>query len=325
MTVFSTIWLIVSLPYRILRKIFTADDVAYSNLDHLAFNTVAPKTEWMNMGNWSETDEFSLACHDLAELLYREAGLESDAAILDVGHGSGDSLLLLAISYQPSLLHGVTSIRSHAERARQRLKESSHLKTSQSQIVCDNVIDFLQDTDGPKYDFIFALDCAYHFRTRKTFLQLCNGRLNPGGKVALVDLVASHPPAKKSASYYTPSPSLPPPTLPQASLTSRLKHRFVTFISGVPIVNMIPVEQYHSNLREAGFDHIKIQDTSHLVFPGFAKFFSGYRKGKEAAWRGGGSLQAYALHSFASVVQEWSEGGDKGMVRSVLVVAQKAQ
>jgi predicted O-methyltransferase YrrM len=275
-----------------------------------------------------DTDDFPQACRNLAELLYKEAGLKSSSLILDVGHGSGDSLLLLAKEHSPRLLHGVTTVKGHALRAEARLKSRSS-SSSAIRVYHDDAVRFLKRSSEPTYDYIFALDCAYHFQTRKAFLRLCHQRLLPGGKVALVDLAASHPyPSSSSSSgaahFFTPSPSLASPKHLQASISSRFKHIITTTLSGVPLGNLVPIGQLHIDLTSAGFDDITIKDTSHLVFPGFARFLKGYGKGEEAAWRGGGALQGMALRSFGSIVQDWSRGGNGGMVRSVLVVAAKS-
>jgi len=273
---------------------------------------------------WQNTDEFPQACQNLAQLLYKEAALQSGASVLDVGHASGDSLLLLARDYQPALLHGVTSIPAQAYRARTRLAEQNKSSENLSwQVHCNDAVKFLDRGDEQKYDFIFALDCAYHFQTRKDFLTSCKGRLKPGGKVALIDLVASHPyPDSGSFStFFTRSPKLPPPPQRKGRLHSMLKHYFVTLLSGVPLINLIPIERYYLDLHDAGFDEFSIKDISHLVFPGFARFLQKLGKEEEAAWRGGGMLQSAALRSFGSVVENWSKGGQEGMVRCVVVVA----
>lgn len=248
--------------------------------------------------------------------------------ILDVGHGSGDSLLLLAKEYSPLLLHGVTAMRSQSLRARSRM-EKQERETKNAfpawQVFKEDAVQFLRQRQEPKYDFIFALDCAYHFQTRKEFLSMCEKALLPGGKVALVDLTASHPYPLAGATFFTASPTLPAPGSPRASFPARFKHGITTFLAGVPMANLIPINQYHDDLVSSGFDNITIRDTSHLIFPGFAHFLKGFGKGEEAAWRGGGFLQKIALRSFGSIVEDWSKGSDIGMVRSVLVVASKKE
>lgn len=252
--------------------------------------------------------------------------MTSNASILDVGHGSGDSLLLLAKEYSPHLLHGVTTIQSHASRARLRLKRQENeakISLPSWQVFQEDAVKFLKQRQEPKYNVIFALDCAYHFQTRKEFLGLCQKSLLPGGKIALIDLAASHPYPSTEAAYFTPSPSIPAPDLPRVPLSARIKHNMTTILAGVPLGNLVSIDQYHDDLISSGFDNITMTDTSHLVFPGFARFLKGFGKGEEAAWRGGGLLQQTALRFFGSIVESWSKGSNRGMVRSVLVVASK--
>ena len=144
--------------------------------------------------------------------------------------------------------------------------------------------------------------------------------------MALLDLVAAHPyPRSQSSGFFNPSPTLPAPTGQTAPLAARVKHRITTLMTGVPIGNLVSIHQYHATLRQAGYDGITISDSSHLVFPGFARFLQRLGRGEEAAWRGGGLLQTPALRSFGAVVQGWSKGGEEGMVRSVVVVAEKGR
>ncbi len=95
---------------------------------------------------------------------------------------------------------------------------------------------------------ILALDCAYHFDTRREFLRQSFQRLAPGGSVALADLCFSNP--------------------PRAAL------KF--FLSGVlhvmPRSNVVTKEQYVQQMNEIGYENIGVEDITPFVFPGFRAF-----------------------------------------------------
>ncbi|WFD20507.1 T-complex protein 1 subunit delta [Malassezia caprae] len=117
----------------------------------------------------------------LAELLHGAANVAPGDRVLDVGHGCGDSLLLL--SQRPlTCLHGVTSLPAHAQRAQKRLGDKA-------QVWCADAVDWLAQEHADSYDVILALDCAYHFRDRSLFFQRARKHLKPGGRLALVDLL----------------------------------------------------------------------------------------------------------------------------------------
>lgn len=224
-------------------------------------------------------------------------------------------MLLLAAEYRPSILHGVTSLRSHAARARTRLasKHDAHA------VYCEDAVHFVETRarSAPSmYDTIFALDCAYHFTTRSRFFAGCVSLLKPGGTLALVDLIAAHPyPA--GVPWFTPSSTIQRPTLSSPPLLARAKHAILTTFTGAHLVS---AADYHTDMKRAGLVDMRVIDISGTVFPGFARWLT--QLGTESSWRGGGALQLAALQAFGrGPVDTWACGGEEGTVRMVLVLA----
>ncbi|PKI82328.1 hypothetical protein MVES1_003516 [Malassezia vespertilionis] len=264
-------------------------DEAYQAVSHLALNVVRPSTEWLNMGNWEHTNEFPAACHALAEQLHSAAQIPSNARILDVGHGCGDSLLLLASQHEPQCLHGITSIPAHAKRAQQRIG-------ARAMVWCADATQWLADTTDQcsvhgeharkgEYDTILALDCAYHFQNRPAFFRSAFQQLKPGGALALVDLVGAWPYPEHPAYDFVPSTLAAPKHGP--SVWQRLRHRVVCYLTGTPPGSFVSMDNYATQLQHAGFSAVSIQDISHAIFPGFSSFLQGMGAEGEAAWRGG--------------------------------------
>lgn len=185
---------------------------------------------------------------------------------IDVGHGTGDSLLLhLAspLAPRPTRLTGITSLRIHYKRSSDRI---TRLQSSRRDLKATEVD--LHHTDAvyrptainhpldpssrsPPFHYILALDCAYHFNTRHDFLCQSFKRLAPGGRIALADIVFT------SAALSTPS----------------LKARALTSVFHLmPKANMITAEQYIQNLKSIGYVDIALEDVSDHVFPGFQRF-----------------------------------------------------
>jgi SAM-dependent methyltransferase len=216
--------------------------------------------------------------------LFRVAGLKPGGRVLgeylhsypfgrslkltDVGHGSGDSILL-QLSHpevaRPSLLCGITSLPSHHRRSRERV--DSFLSSVDVPGETPDVLLFEGDTvwrAGDRahplsphfqheFDNVLALDCAYHFDTREEFLRQSFRRLAPGGRVALADLCFSAPPG-------------PVLTL----LLSRVLHV-------MPKDNIVTKEQYIQQMNNIGYKDVEMEDITPFVFPGFRKFLK---------WRG---------------------------------------
>ena len=180
----------------------------------------------------------------------------------DVGHGSGDSLLLHlhhASVPQPARLTGITSLRAHYKRSLQRIHESqSKGGTSETEVSLyhgDAVYHSsapghpLEPTsDSPSFSTILALDCAYHFRTRSDFLRQGFLRLEPGGKIALADLC------------FTDRTN--PVTV------------ILRLLGTIPPRNIVTIQEYMRILENIGYVDISIEDISQDVFPGFCKFLA---------------------------------------------------
>lgn len=270
----------------------------------------------------------------LARRLYQASGVRAHASVLDVGHGCGDSLLLLRDAYAPSCLHGVTSLPSQAARAQQRCGDAAT-------VWCADAVHWIaHDPDArtsertkhglesPKicplvYDYILALDCAYHFSSRASFFAHAYQRLAPGGVLGLEDLAAAWPYPRRP-SYTFRASELPAPTRPP-SWTTYLQHRLLCALTQTPAHAFVPIDVYVSQLVQAGFprEQIEVHDLSHAMFPGFAAFLARVGTTEERALRASSRAQRFGLRAFGRAVARWGEGGDGGLVRSVLVTARK--
>lgn len=327
LTAVCIIWLVPSGARRLATRQRGGDE-AYADLDVHVLNTLPPQTEWMNMGWWVDAKTLPEACERLALRLYESCGLDvassSSAAILDVGHGAGESLLLLRRRFRPRILHGVTLSPRDASRAEQRLRDDS--SGDDLRITAADGARFLVETAAPaSYDYIFALDCAYHFSgsSRSAFFAAAHRALKAGGKLGLFDLCASRPyPGDDTAKWFTPSPSLPRPTREAFSIVQEWKLRLFCLITSTPRRNLVSFDEYAQLLNSVGFK-VQVQDVSHNVFPGFAAFLARFAKGD--VWRAGagGWKMRTALGSFAGFVEDWATGGDVGMLRGAIVVATK--
>jgi len=116
----------------------------------------------------------------------------------------------------------------------------------------------LDPSSGDAFDAILALDCAYHFNTRETFLRQSFRKLAPGGRIALADICFD--PQKRRS-------------LPTWLITSLAKL--------MPKHNLVSTEGYVALMKEIGFVDVELEDITSDVFPGFVKFL----KSRGAAWR----------------------------------------
>jgi SAM-dependent methyltransferase len=196
--------------------------------------------------------------------------LQDSLKVTDVGHGSGDSILL-QLSHpdvaRPALLCGITSLSSHYRRAQERV--DSFLSSVDAPSETPDVLLFEGDAvwrPGDKarshplsphfqyeFDNVLTLDCAYHFNTRHEFLRQSFQRLVPGGGIALADICFSAPPGP---------------------ILTLLLWRVLRVM---PRDNIVTKEQYIQQMNNIGYEGVEMEDITPFVFPGFCNFLK---------WRG---------------------------------------
>lgn len=206
-------------------------------------------------------------------------------AVLDIAHGSGESLALHLSAYPPPAhLHGLTSQRSETDDARQLLDSWPHTNTSIELFTASASYRAGKDLDHPlnpmrgflgqpgdasgyedddeqqqvlqpgppPYDLVYILDAIYHFPPAVPyFLASVFKVLRPGtGVVAFTDI-------------------LPPP-----NVSNPLARLILPWVLSVPTRNLSnrpkSLSEYTELLQRIGFVDVKIEDWSEQVWSGFA-------------------------------------------------------
>ena len=209
----------------------------------------------------------------------------SDKDVLDLGSGCGDSTALLR-EMKPRSVRGVTAEKSQFEVSKKRFPRLDFVNS--------DAITYLSLMEKETVDCIIALDCVYHFSSRKQFLKHSFHTLRPGGHLALTDLILGN----------------------ETTFLQRLLLRIICFLTSSPYANFKTQETYLKDYIAAGFVDLEAEDISDDVFLGLAGFIGRHRTtmtgfGIKASW--GGYL------GFRRVLEWWS----KGVVRFVVVHAEK--
>jgi SAM-dependent methyltransferase len=206
-----------------------------------------------------------------------------------VGCGTAESLKLWQRAFRPKQLVGVTSMPSHVDFARLSLPDEVELH-------CADAVAWTNQSPAT-FDRIFALDCAYHFQTRRRFLRSAYSRLAPGGRVALADLIVAD----------------------EISLRDKLLLRLVCLASGTPWCNMYTVSTYRAHLADAGYTSVDFTDLTPHVFAGLARYLE--TRPSQAVIRAVTPSTSWIGYTgFARVLRWWATGR---VVRFVIVGGQR--
>ena len=224
---------------------------------------------WGNLGYWQQGSGYSSACERLARHLAAAVDLNSESRVFDAGFGCGDQLLLWLNEYHIEFLCGINYSISQTELAQQRLQQAGFHDAADNIQQAD--IAYLADYSAlnstsmsvSNINTVLALDCAYHFPSRKQFIadshQILNAAKNDRGskKIGFTDIVLANAIAGKKL-----------PWQKRILLNTMLR------LSQIPLHNIITLPEYESQLQQAGFEQVVSQDISEQVFLPFGHWLA---------------------------------------------------
>jgi ubiquinone/menaquinone biosynthesis C-methylase UbiE len=215
---------------------------------------------WGNLGYWQQGSDYSTACAHLARSLAEAVDLDQNSWVFDAGFGCGDQLLLWMREYHVEFLCGINYSVSQTELAQQRLQQAG-FKESASNLYQGNItelnhyLDRHLESHTKNINRILALDCAYHFPSRKQFIEdnyrLLKASKNNGHskKIGFTDIVLANTASGKAL-----------PWRKRILLNTMLR------LSQIPQKNIITLQEYEQQLHQSGFEQVSSQDISEHVF-----------------------------------------------------------
>jgi ubiquinone/menaquinone biosynthesis C-methylase UbiE len=211
---------------------------------------------WGNLGYWQQGSDYSTACTHLARRLAQAVDLDQNSWVLDVGFGCGDQLLLWMREYQVEFLCGINYSVSQTELAQQRLQQAG-FKEAANSIHQGNIteLDCHLETHTQNINRILALDCAYHFPSRKQFIadsyRMLKASKNDNycKKIGFTDIVLANTASGKALPW-----------------GKRILLNTMLRLSQIPQENIITLQEYEQQLQQSGFEQVSSQDISEQVF-----------------------------------------------------------
>lgn len=186
-----------------------------------------------NYGYWKpETSGAREACRNLVQLLM-DRMTRKEGKVLDVACGKGETTRCLLDYYPATAITGINISERQLEEARERVPGASFLRMDATE---------LQFPDAT-FGNVMCVEAAFHFDTRRKFLAEALRVLQPGGTLALTDVLVTLE-AEKARIYRTEA----------------------NYLSGPAA--------YTELLRELGFRNIRIVDATEECWRGFFRYLA---------------------------------------------------
>lgn len=145
------------------------------------------KRTWSNLGDWSESHDYSAACHALACRIGRAADLGPSDTLLELACGHGASLDVWSEVFGVSVVDAIErQTRALASLTSDRPEALRDLWQADMNLILSQKMPWPTDK---QYDALVVVDAAYHFLGLRAFLEESSGRLRSGGRIAFTTLV----------------------------------------------------------------------------------------------------------------------------------------
>jgi microcystin synthetase protein McyJ len=217
----------------------TSDGVValYSKIRESVINK--PISLWLNLGLWIDTDEIEQACKALVDKVTSLLKIPKGAKIFDAGFGYGVQDVYLAEKFDDIHIVGVNIVDFQIEEARKLIKQ----RGLQERVLLINEDATATTLASCQFDFVIAIESAFHFNTRERFFYEAFRLLKPGGKMALADC------------------------LPKENYVINDAFKVAAANTAIPLKNIYDVVTYKKKMLEVGFKNIFVEDITNLVLP----------------------------------------------------------
>lgn len=196
--------------------------------------------KWLNLGYWKKANTISEAAKALVDLVIEKGNLGNNQNILDAGFGYGEQDIQILKDCPNSVIQAI-NISKHQIDYALKLRDDFNLQKRYFPKYGDaaKLADYKQS-----FDRIISIEAAFHFNTRKRFLQNAFKLLKQNGIICIADCLPSN-----DKEFIT-------------------NYRFFKHI-GIPKENLYSIEDYISMMEQIGYTRVEYFDISEDVLPYF--------------------------------------------------------
>jgi microcystin synthetase protein McyJ len=224
----------------------TRDVAALYTRRHENRKVVFGDTDYANYGYWArEGMSIEEACAALTDLVAGAAGVGPGDRVLDVGCGYGAGLVLYTRRYGLASVIGIDVTEVRLQHARQVIARNGLADRVRVRFGDATALEFEEGT----FTRVLAVECAFHFHTRRDFFREAARVLAPGGTLALTDMIPRRGVDHREflARVY------PVGTGPEFNVPE----------------NVYDADVYEGYLRAAGFDDVRLEVVTERTLPRF--------------------------------------------------------
>lgn len=266
----------------------------YQTLNHgikPEFYTDLNRALWLNFGYWKTAKTYTEACADMARQVAEAARLDEQSILLDVGFGFGEQDLLWAREFNVRHITGINITPLHVKVASDRVSRAG--LSDRIELARGNATDLKFPNES--FNRITAVECAFHFNTRRDFFKEAYRVLKPGGYIGLADCLPQ--PEKKKDFWY----------------------RLASKQMAIPFENNYDRNKYKKILEDIGFYDVRIESVAREVYPASLEYFRQMGKGVPQ------DQVVVEAGQFSDTVDDWSasRGWFMGFDDYVIVSAKK--
>ena len=264
----------------------------YSQRHGEARRDVFGEKPYANFGYWNrEGMTAEEACDALTDETARIIGIGPGDRVLEVGCGYGAGAVLYTSRYHPASVMGIDITDVRVQGAREYVAKHGLSGTIEFRLGSAT------DVDSPAESFskVIAIECAFHFETRRDFFREAARVLVPGGRMGLTDIVSR-------------------PGVTREDFLAHI-HFPIGSEGGLDVPeNVYDAATYAAQLRDAGFDEVRVDPITDRSLAAFARHLERVARASEGEL---GATRRRVADAFRDVV-------DSKVADYVLVSARRA-